>query len=74
MKKNELLNIINEILENKGEKKIQVLDDTIDLRKDLNFSSLDLAELTVKIEDITGVDIFEDGLVSTIKEINEKLP
>lgn len=74
MKKNELLNIINKILENKGEKKIQVLDDAIDLRKDLNFSSLDLAELTVKIEDITGVDIFEDGLVSTIKEINEKLP
>jgi len=74
MKKNELLNIINEILENKGEKKIQVLDYAIDLRKDLNFSSLDLAELTVKIEDITGVDIFEDGLVSTIKEINEKLP
>jgi acyl carrier protein len=73
MKKDELLNIINGILENKGEKKIQVLDDAIDLRKDLNFTSLDLAELTVKIEDITGIDIFEDGLVSTVKEINEKL-
>ena len=30
---------------------------------------MDLAELTVRIEDKFDIDIFEDGLVSTIQEI-----
>ena len=36
-------------------------------------SSLDLATLTVKIEDEYDVDIFEDGLVSTVQEIIDVL-
>lgn len=43
------------------------------LREDLGLSSFDLAELTVKIEDEFDIDIFEDGLVSTIGEIFAKL-
>ena len=43
------------------------------LREDLAFTSFDLAELTVKIEDEFDVDIFEDGLVNTIGEIYAKL-
>jgi len=43
------------------------------LREDLNLTSFDLAELTVKIEDEFDIDIFEDGLVNTVGEIFAKL-
>ena len=47
------------------------LSDT--LRDDIGFTSFDLAELTVRIEDEFDIDIFEDGLVNTVGEIIEKL-
>ena len=43
------------------------------LRDDLGLTSFDLAELTVHIEDEFDIDIFEDGLVSTVGEIYTKL-
>ena len=43
------------------------------LREDLGLDSFNLAELTVHIEEEFGVDIFEDGIVSTIGEIYSKL-
>jgi acyl carrier protein len=43
------------------------------LRNDLGFDSLDLAELTVKIEDEFDVDVFKDGIVETVGEIISKL-
>ena len=46
-----LLNIINGILESKGEKKIQEIKKNFNLRDDLGLDSIDLAELTVRIED-----------------------
>ena len=49
------------------------LKSTDNLRDDLELTSFDLAELTVKIEDEFDVDIFEDGLVSTVGEIFVKL-
>ncbi|THC67310.1 acyl carrier protein [Bacteroides fragilis] len=42
-------------------------------RDDIGFTSFDLAELTVRIEDEFDIDIFEDGLVNTVGEIIEKL-
>ena len=68
-----LLNIINGILESKGEKKIQEIKKNFNLRDDLGLDSIDLAELTVRIEDKYNVDVFEDGLVETIGEIMKKL-
>ena len=44
-----------------------------DLRNDLDLTSFDLAELTVRIEDEFDIDIFEDGLVNTIGEVLAKL-
>lgn len=35
--------------------------------------SLDLAELTVRIEDAFGIDVFEDGIIDTIGEIMDKI-
>lgn len=44
-----------------------------DLRTDLGFDSLDLAELTARIEAEYDVDIFEDGIVFKISDIWEKI-
>jgi acyl carrier protein len=43
------------------------------LRNDVGFDSLDLAELTVRIEAEYDIDIFEDGIVSVVGEIFKKL-
>lgn len=64
-----LIDIINQIKVNKGQEKLNTLSEDTDLRTDLGFDSLDLAELTVRIEKEFGVDIFENGLVSTVGEI-----
>jgi len=73
MSMNILLNIVNTILSNKGWVSIERLSGSMKLREDLNFDSLDLAELTVRIEAQFGIDIFEDGLVDTIGGILDKL-
>lgn len=43
------------------------------LRNDIGFDSLDLAELTVRIEAEYEIDIFEKGIISTVGEIFEIL-
>ena len=68
-----VLNIINEIRAAKEMAPIEKINAEMKLREDLNLTSFDLAELTVKIEDEFDIDIFEDGLVSTVGEIFEKL-
>jgi len=68
-----LLTIINSIKKNKFEELVLEITPEQTLRENLNFDSFDLAELTVKIEEEFGIDIFEDGLVNTINEIYTKL-
>lgn len=68
-----LLEVVNSIRENKSLEKLSVINEADRLREDYGFTSFDLAELTVKIEDEFDIDIFEDGLVSTVGEIFEKL-
>lgn len=68
-----LLSIINSIKKNKFEDTVSEISPEQRLREDLNFDSFDLAELTVKIEEEFGVDIFENGLANTIDEIYTKL-
>lgn len=68
-----ILEIINEIRATKNFDPIAELKPETRLREDLALTSFDLAELTVKIEDEFDIDIFEDGLVSTIGEIYAKL-
>ena len=65
--------IINEIRKAKNLAILEKLNVEDNLRNNLEFTSFDLAELTVKIEDEFDVDIFEDGLVNTIGEIYAKL-
>ena len=44
-----------------------------DIKRDSGFASLDLAELTARIEAEFDVDIFEDGIVFKISDILEKI-
>jgi len=73
MSTSELLPVINQVRENKRQTPVVELPATLRLREDLGFESLDLAELTVRIEEKFGVDVFADGLVHTIGEIQEKI-
>jgi acyl carrier protein len=68
-----LLIIINTVLSNRGKNPISAITENSHLRNDIGFDSLDLAELTVRIEAAYDVDIFEDGIVNTIGEILQKI-
>ena len=66
-----LREIINDTVE--GDWKIDELNPELSLTDDIGMDSLMLAELTVKIEDEFGVDIFVDGIVDTISEVETKI-
>lgn len=68
-----VLEIINDIRAAKLMNALYTLNATDNLRNDLGLTSLDLAELTVRIEDEFDIDVFEDGLVNTVGEIYAKL-
>ena len=71
--KQELLRIINTIRENKAQEPLKELEENASLRADIGFDSLDLAELTVRIEAEFGVDVFDDGPVETVAETLAKI-
>ena len=68
-----ILGIMNTVLDNRTKKKLTTLSHEMHLRNDIGFDSLDLAELTVRIEAEYDIDIFEDGIVNTVGEVLEKL-
>jgi len=68
-----LKTIINTVLKNRGKEEIISVEENSHLRNDIGFDSLDLAELPVRIEAEYDVDIFEDGIVSTVGEILQKI-
>ena len=71
--KDKILEIINIIRISKELQPLKGIKSTDSLRDDIEFTSFDLAELTVRIEDEFDIDIFEDGLVSTVGEVYAKL-
>ena len=73
MMRENILKIVNEIRQAKGLNVLEFIRENQTLRNDLELTSFDLAELTVKIEDEYDIDIFEDGLVNTVGEIFAKL-
>ena len=68
-----ILEIVNMIRATKALVPLETISPSDNLRNDLGFTSFDLAELTVRIEDEFDIDIFEDGLVNTVGEIFVKL-
>ncbi len=68
-----LLTIINTVLVNRGKATMASINENLSLKDDIGLDSLGLAELTVRIEAEYDVDIFEDGIVTTVGEIMQKL-
>lgn len=64
-----LISIINIVLTNRGKQTVESINNNTSLRDDLGLDSLDLAEITVRIEAEYDVDIFENGVVTTVGEI-----
>lgn len=65
--------LISKIAMNKGRDELSI-EDELSLRSDLGFDSFDLAELTVKIDDQFGIDIFEKNInLDKVKEIYDLL-
>ena len=73
MMKEKVLEIVNKIRQVKDLSPVETLREEDNLREDLGFTSFDLAELTVNIEDEFDIDIFQDGFVNTVGEIYAKL-
>ena len=71
--KEKILEIINTVLENRAKEKLTTLSSKMHLRNDIGLDSLDLAELTARIEAEYDIDVFEDGIVNTVSEILKKL-
>ena len=71
--KEKVVEILKGIVLAKGKEIDSEIKSETKLREDLGLTSFDLAELTVKVEDEFDIDIFEDGLVSTVGEIFAKL-
>ena len=71
--KEKVLEIINEIRASKNLAPVNCIRSETKLREDLGLTSFDLEELTVKVEDVFDIDIFEDGLVNTIGEVLAKI-
>lgn len=68
-----VLEIINLIRVGKELQPLEKIEGHFRLRDEIEFTSFDLAELTVRLEDKFDIDIFENGLVSTVAEIYERL-
>jgi len=68
-----LLQLINDVLRNKGQPELPAIEGDPHLREDLKLDSLDLAELTVRVEERFGIDVFEAGVVSRYREIENRV-
>ncbi len=70
---NVLRELTEKIREARGLTPLSDLAPTSDLRLDLDLDSLDLAELTVRIQDRYGVDVFAAGVVRTWGELVQRV-
>ena len=68
-----ILKIINIVLDNRDKLRVAEISKSSHLTVDLGLDSLDLAELTVRIESEYDIDIFENGIVETVGDIMNKI-
>tara|TARA_B110000003_G_C16182982_1_gene352146 strand:- start:110 stop:334 length:225 start_codon:yes stop_codon:yes gene_type:complete len=73
MKEKVIETIKNLIIENEIEVSTEKINDSTSLVNDLGLDSFNLAQLTVEIESEFGVDIFENGVISTVGDIFKQL-
>jgi acyl carrier protein len=73
-KRETLKEILNDILaEKEGVSQVDALSEDISLTNDLGLDSLDLAEMTVRLEDKYGIDVYEKDIVDEVHEVLDKL-
>ena len=73
-KRDTLKSIINDILlEKEGASTVDSLPDDTSLTKDLGLDSLHLAEMTVRLEDEYGIDVFAEDVPNKIGDVLAKL-
>ena len=68
-----LLEEVNLVRGFSGRNPMDSLSDETSLRGDLSFDSIALAELTVRIEDRCGVDVFASGVVDRVGEVLRRM-
>lgn len=70
--KERTIEFIVEILSDNGnidQEQVKNINESTSFKNDLGFSSFDLATLTVMVEDEYDVDIFEEGIITTVGEM-----
>ena len=72
-KMSKLRSIVEELLLESGKALPTAFTAGTRLREDLGLNSLELAILTVRIESVYQVDVFEQGLVATLGEVAERI-
>jgi acyl carrier protein len=68
-----LLEIVNKVLYNNDLNTLSTLDPSLRLKEDLDMDSITIAELTVRVEDEFNIDVFENGMISTLGQIMSKV-
>jgi acyl carrier protein len=68
-----LLALVNHIRAHRNGAAVPELDPAARLREDLGLDSIDLAELTARIDHEFGVDVFADGVVGTVGEVLDRI-
>ena len=63
----------NLIIENEIEISVDNINKSTSLTNDLGLDSFNLAQLTVEIESEFGIDIFENGVISSVEDIFKQL-
>jgi acyl carrier protein len=72
--KEKVIEIIkNLIIENDIEVSTEEINDSTSLMNELGLDSFNLAQLTVEIESEFGVDIFENGVITSVGDIFKQL-
>ena len=69
-----VLGFINRIRKFSNKPQLDSISGDQALQNDLQLDSLDLAELTVNLEGKYGVDIFQNGIVTTVEDVLNQLP
>lgn len=69
----ELYTLIELVMADAGRAPAGPIVGSTKLRNELGFDSLELAVLTVHIEAKFGVDVFADGVVETVGELEKQL-
>lgn len=69
-----LIKIISNLISENGiESSVEKINEFTTLTDDLGLDSFNLAQLTVEIESEFGIDIFENGVISTVGDILKQL-